>query len=192
MADLDELREELKTARTGAENARRAALAAQHHVDRLERDARALARVFVAGNPAHEARKRELTIAIRGARSRLAEATRKRVTDLAALRRAHGLVAEIADPRKTIARLSTNFPILLFPVRLETRFVRGGSGPAGKQLLVRIYPDDCSIDGFEPDLSEAEVKNLRRYWCGVWNAGGDLGLWRAAWRELASAHGAGR
>src|SRR5204862_4389961 len=59
-------------------------------------------------------------------------------------------------------------------------------------LLVRVYPDDCLVDSFEPDLSEQEVKSLRRYWCATWAAGGDEGRERAAWRELCAAHGAGR
>src|SRR5262249_6430509 len=55
-----------------------------------------------------------------------------------------------------------------------------------------IYPDDCLVDSFEPDLSTTEVESLRRYWGAVWNAGGDEGRLRAAWRELCAAHGAGR
>ena len=65
-------------------------------------------------------------------------------------------------------------------------------GGAKEQLLVRVYPDECQVDGFEPDLSDAEVTNLRRYWCAVWSAGGDESHKRAAWRELCAAHGAGR
>ncbi|QYF93701.1 hypothetical protein KY495_00195 [Massilia sp. PAMC28688] len=103
------------------------------------------------------------------------------------------LLEPLLDPRRAIAALDADYPILLFPVRLETRFT-SAAGPTGaiRQLLVRIYPDDCLIDSFEPDLSENEVKNLRRYWCGIWAAGGDQAREQSAWRELCAAHGAGR
>jgi hypothetical protein len=103
-----------------------------------------------------------------------------------------GLLEPLLDPRRAVAGLDANYPILLFPVRLETRFVSVGERVSRKQLLVRIYPDDCLVDTFDPDLSESEVKNLRRYWCNIWSAGQDELRERAAWRELGSAHGAGR
>ena len=74
-------------------------------------------------------------------------------------------------------------------MRVETRFVTTGGKP---QLWVRVYPDDCWIDTFEPDLSAAELANAKRYWEGVWRAGGQQGDLRAAWRRLVTAHGAGR
>lgn len=107
--------------------------------------------------------------------------------------RISGMLEPVVDPRRAISSLDADYPILLFPVRLETRFTSGdGANGAQKQLLVRIYPDDCLVDSFEPDLSENEVKNLQRYWCGIWAAGGDESRERSAWRELCSAHGAGR
>ena len=51
---------------------------------------------------------------------------------------------------------ATRSPFLLFPVRIETRFRTIAAAPgniaaaASHQLWVRIYPDDCSIDTFEP------------------------------------------
>ncbi len=60
------------------------------------------------------------------------------------------------------------------------------------QLWVRIYPDDCSIDTFEPTLSTTEVQNAKRYWQGIWRAGGVEDDERAAWRDLVAAHGSGR
>lgn len=107
------------------------------------------------------------------------------------LARLRDQLAAITDPREVLGTLDARFPILLFPMRLETRFV-AATADAGPLLLVRIYPDDCLVDSFEPDRSTTEVANLRRYWCAVWNAGGDEGRLRAAWRELCAAHGAGR
>jgi len=94
------------------------------------------------------------------------------------------------DPRRSIVQWPDNYPILLFPLRLETRFK---SGPAGQpQLWVRVYPDTCLIDMFETSLTEQEVVNAQRFWAGIWRAGGDEGRERAAWAELVAAHGSGR
>ena len=57
---------------------------------------------------------------------------------------------------------------------------------------MRIYPDDCWVDTFEPDLSTSELDDAKRYWRSIWRAGGVETDRRAAWRTLASAHGSGR
>ena len=98
-----------------------------------------------------------------------------------------------SDPRENLARLDDRYPILLFPVRIETRFkqLERADGPA-HQLWVRVYPDDVAVDTFEDMLAEVEVTNARIYWTNVWKAGGDEGELRAAWRSLVKSHGAGR
>jgi len=101
--------------------------------------------------------------------------------------------AAFTDPRVNAVRLSDRSPFVLFPVRLETRFAdRGTNGGARPQLLVRIYPDECSVDTFEPTLSATELTNAKRYWEDVWRAGGGESDERAAWRRIATAHGSGR
>ena len=65
-----------------------------------------------------------------------------------------------------------------------------GAGP--DELWVRVFPDDCLVDTFEPDLSEREVASAERYWTQVWSAGGAEPRLRAAWRELVASHGSGR
>ena len=60
------------------------------------------------------------------------------------------------------------------------------------ELWVRIYPDDCWVDTFEPALSASELDNAKRYWRTMWQAGGVEADRRAAWRALVAAHGAGR
>ena len=57
---------------------------------------------------------------------------------------------------------------------------------------MRIYPDDCWIDTFEPTLSTTELANAKRYWRRIWRAGGVEADERAAWRALVTAHGSGR
>ncbi len=87
-------------------------------------------------------------------------------------------------------QLDDALPFLLFPVRLETRFK---SGPGNKpELWVRIYPDDCLIDTFEPTLSGTEITAARRYYIEAWKAGGIETQERAAWRGLVASVGAGR
>src|SRR6185295_18090899 len=106
-----------------------------------------------------------------------------------------GRFARFTDPREGIQRLNDTIPILMMPVRLETRFKslasRAGT-PSVNQLWVRVYPDDCWIDSFDPILSETEVKNAKTYWTGIWKAGRIEDQERAAWRTLATSHGSGR
>jgi hypothetical protein len=99
--------------------------------------------------------------------------------------------ASFTDPRRSVGFLSDQFPFLLFPVRIETRFMSSGN-PAQPQLWVRIYPDDCSIDTFENTLSATELNNAKLYWQAIWRAGGVEGDQRAAWSNLVAAHGSGR
>ncbi|RDC62472.1 hypothetical protein [Adhaeribacter pallidiroseus] len=109
----------------------------------------------------------------------------------------------LADPRRNIGQFSDNFPILLFPVRLETRFkkIMLPTGAPQHQLWVRIFPDDCSIDTFDGTLTEAEVKKVKNYWISVWKAGQSTdaasqnhiqNLKKGAWRELLGNGQAGR
>jgi hypothetical protein len=97
----------------------------------------------------------------------------------------------VTDPRKAIGGLDDTLPILLLPVRVETRF---GTAPdtGGRQLWVRIFPDECSIDTFEDGLSEDEVAAARRYWVATWAAGGIETQERTAWRGLVAGCGSGR
>lgn len=93
--------------------------------------------------------------------------------------------AEHTDPREGVEQLDDTTPFLLMPVRIETRFKDG-------ELWVRVYPDDCWIDGFDPALTDSEVADARAYWLAMAQAGGLVDDERAAWRMLAQAHGSGR
>jgi hypothetical protein len=94
-----------------------------------------------------------------------------------------------ASPKDALRQLPDRHPILLFPLRLETRFKTVDDQA---QLWVRAYPDQCLAESFEPSLTEAEARNAQVFWAGVWRAGGIDAEERAAWRDLAKAHGVGR
>ncbi|MFH9725842.1 hypothetical protein ACH4M4_23185 [Streptomyces sp. NPDC017254] len=95
-----------------------------------------------------------------------------------------------------LADLDPEVPLLLLPVRLETR-VRREEGR--DRLLVRIFPDDIHVESHEPHPTAGEVQQGRRYWRTVWRAGrsenadGDRArLLLAAWGQLSGALGARR
>lgn len=97
------------------------------------------------------------------------------------------------DPIDNIKNFSDHIPILLFPLRLETRFKKVVKNNTEiDQLWVRIFPDDIAIDTFESDLSATEVRNLQQYWINRWKAGRTESGNRGAWRNLVSSHGPGR
>ena len=51
---------------------------------------------------------------------------------------------------------SSQVPLLLFPVRVETAF-------AGNQLLVRVFPDAVHVNSFETALTDAEASARSQY-----------------------------
>lgn len=90
-----------------------------------------------------------------------------------------------AAPTDPGGHLSDDFPVLLGPVRIETRFT-------ATELQVRVFPDEWSVDAFETQRTKHEHGLALGYWRRVWQAGGDLGGQRAAWRDLVASVGAGR
>jgi hypothetical protein len=105
-----------------------------------------------------------------------------------------GQLGELSDPRGAVAGLSDADPLLLLPVRIETRFktLVGDAQARSHELWLRIYPDDCVIDSFEPFPSDAEIKATQIYWRNIWRAGGDESGEKAAWKGLVGSCGAGR
>jgi hypothetical protein len=115
-------------------------------------------------------------------------------------------VESLTDPRVQLnAHFTNRTPFLLFPVRMETRFksvVHRETGQETPQLWVRIYPDTCMVDSFDPQLSAQEVRNAARFWAEYYAAGQlvdetnpdpkTLELQKAAWAFLVKIEGAGR
>ena len=63
-----------------------------------------------------------------------------------------------AKAPQTIAfDLTTDVPLLLLPIRLETRF-------RGTELLIRVYPDAVHVDTFERRLTEVEIQWGKHFW----------------------------
>jgi len=145
-----------------------------------------------------------LAAAAREASSTLASSTAALRDASAAVEQASAAFASFSLPQRGVGQLDGAAPFLLFPVRIETRFrVRPSSPQAAgapaaaipvpaHELLVRIYPDECSIDTFEPLMSQSELLNIKSYWMNIWRAGGVENDQRGAWAKLVLAKGAGR
>ncbi len=74
-------------------------------------------------------------------------------------------------------------PLVLFPVRLETRFFTLVDGSS--ELRVRVYPDMVHIDTHEPELTADELAWGRHFWEQTWRAANDEERGKTAWRQLA-------
>jgi hypothetical protein len=81
-------------------------------------------------------------------------------------------------------------PIVMFPVRLETRFFLLPDG--GADLRVRVYPDNVHIDTHEPGLTEEEIIWGKHFWEQTWRAAEDDEAQKLAWRQLVERFDAGR
>lgn len=76
---------------------------------------------------------------------------------------------------------TTNYPVALFPVRLETRFKNG-------ELWVRIYPDDICIESHDRRITRKEsdaLDNLK----SVLDSDANTDDKQAAWRNFVTDHG---
>ena len=73
-------------------------------------------------------------------------------------------------------------PLLLLPLRLETRFA-----PDGRSLRIRIFPDDIHIDQLDRGLADPERDAGIAYWTAAWR--GDDAAVDTAFRELVASVG---
>ena len=78
-------------------------------------------------------------------------------------------------------------PLMLFPVRLETRFFPQQDGST--ELRVRVYPDRIHVDTHQPELTTDERTWGAQYWQQDWAAGTNTDGRADAWSILASRFG---
>jgi hypothetical protein len=101
-----------------------------------------------------------------------------------------GAAPEAAAPASAAGRpLDGRTPLMLLPMRLETRFADTATGVSF--LLLRVYPDTISVSSFEPELTQDEVNAGRAYWDLIWHAGNppqDQDAVQGPWRVLAGAY----
>ncbi|MEP6493008.1 MAG: hypothetical protein ABJF01_10050 [bacterium] len=96
--------------------------------------------------------------------------------------------ASPATPPVTLC--PSGVPLVLLPVRLETRFFTLQSGVT--ELRVRVYPDKIHLDSHQPELSTDERAWGARYWQQDWSAGSNQTARADAWRTIADRFGAAR
>lgn len=198
MAEFDELRARLRDARDAVKSADAALAASRERLRRLSQRAAKLTREAGPNADAPRTREEKARLAQEQATAK-AEHERLGSARSDAAAREASVAADFAafsDPQSAVAHFDDQIPILMMPLRLETRFKDLGSNTGisatRHQLWVRIYPDDCWIDSFDGALTDTELQNTRAYWLNVWQAGGIESADRAAWRALVGSHGSGR
>ncbi len=90
---------------------------------------------------------------------------------------------------RTLLSADAGRPLVLFPVRLETRFFRQGGA---NELRVRVYPDRVHINTHEPKLTAEELTWGKHFWEQMWPAMNDEEAKKLAWRQLADRFDARR
>src|SRR5262245_33268782 len=88
---------------------------------------------------------------------------------------------------EVLAGLPGDRPVVLLPVRLQTRWRTDGTR---RELLVRIFPEELHVDSHEPELTEDELTWGRAYLERIVGAEPDVAA--TAWSELANRFGGPR
>lgn len=98
-------------------------------------------------------------------------------------------LAGFGTHKNLLTNLNDKFPILLFPLRVETKFSLEGSN---YKLKVRIYPDIVHAENHEYMLTEDEEKDSIDYFEIVSPAAATIEEKQTAWNTLALKHGSQR
>ncbi len=117
---------------------------------------------------------------------------------IAGLRNEAGLLRQLElggpalelSPQQFVDQLPGDLPILLAPLRVQTRFA---AGPDGRALLIRVYPDDFSVQTHDAQLAAAERAAGDAYWAAPMDKPDDQTLSRIElWRGMFASYGAPR
>ena len=193
MSDFDTLQQEILQARTQAAKSRQHYLSVQEKLRKNQAAQEALQRVFNPNDRQQVRKKNELAAEQGELEGALTQGYLQKKKDTATISDKLGQFSQLNDPEKLIENLVDSYPILLFPLRLETRFKKVTRGPRQTdELWVRIYPDDCQVETFSEVISDAELTHIQAFWVAWWKAGGWEDQQRAAWRSLVQAVGTGR
>ncbi len=90
---------------------------------------------------------------------------------------------------QSFSKLRVSHPVLMFPIRLETRFISKNNKT---NLKIRIFPDQILIDDHDPRLSPREWRIGKEYWKLDKSAGDNPDEKNSAWSWLCSQTGAER
>ena len=179
--------EEIKKAREAMQTAEESLYASQN---RLRTKESALANANRLGKEGTETAATlereiaELNNVINTSKSNL-QATRANLSDLV------GTFVLPQSPRQLISQLDDSLPFLLLPVRIETRFM-------GRELWVRVYPDDIAVHTHEKELSRDDADSGVEYWiqrtlaASVDDPTEREQLEKGAWRALVNSQGGTR
>jgi hypothetical protein len=194
MPDFNDIRRQFNQSQTQVEKARLGLFHAGERLRQIQLDIDKFNRYFDPKNENHIAQLRKMESERARTEGVVAGLNKRHESIQADLSGVWKEFENFTDPRTRIQEFDSGYPVLLFPVRLETRFktVQTPRGAIQNQLWVRIYPDDCLIDSFEETLSHSEIDNAKRYWTGILLAAGDENKERAYWRNLVASHGTGR
>lgn len=102
----------------------------------------------------------------------------------------------LGSPQELVKNWEDAFPVLLLPIRVETRFL-DDTQTGNKYLGVRFLPDDIFVDTHERTLTADEINAGKTFWTLLWDALGSTEEAReetrkGAWRALATGSGTGR
>ena len=107
----------------------------------------------------------------------------------------HILISTIGEffgrltPQQLIEEWNDNIPILLLPLRLETKFKQEGDT---NELWVRIFPDDIAVVTHEKVLTDTEIAYGTAHWKAIWKAKGDAAKKQTAWQMITDKFGINR
>jgi hypothetical protein len=109
-------------------------------------------------------------------------ATRQAAADALTPRVEEFRAARDAITARLLGNVDTDQPLLLLPVRLETRFMCPAGG--APELQVRVYPDEVHVDRHERALTDDEHR-----WGAFFQTSAAGNLRADAWRQLAERFG---